>query len=102
LNLAISPLTLLLVPVPGPNVVGFWFVYRIVCHTLALLGIHRASSTRVTTAFRPSADLDEAPGEGLLSRAARLAASHGLAGLGAFLGRVAAAPDAEEAPPARS
>jgi len=73
LNLAISPLTILLVPVPGPNVVGFWFAYRTVCHTLALLGIHRASGPRVTTAFRPSADLDEAPGEGLRSRAARLA-----------------------------
>ena len=92
---AISPLTVLLVPVPGPNVIGFWFVYRTVCHTLALLGIHRASGPRVTTAFRPSADLDEAPGEGVRSRATRLAASHGLTGLGAFLGRVAAAPDAE-------
>ena len=94
LNLAISPLTVLLVPVPGPNVIGFWFVYRTVCHTLALLGIHRASGDRVTTAFRPTADLDEAPGEGVRSRATRLAASHGLTGLGAFLGRVAAATDA--------
>jgi len=101
LNLAISPLTVLLVPVPGPNVIGFWFAYRTVCHALALLGIHRASGARVTTAFRPSADLDEAPGEGVRGRAARLAASHGLAGLGAFLGRIAAAPDPKGAPGAR-
>ena len=101
LNLAISPLTVLLVPVPGPNVVGFWFVYRIVCHALALLGIRRASGPRVTTAFRPSADLDEVPGETLRSRAARIAAGHGLAGLGAFLGRIAAAREMEAASGAR-
>ena len=90
LNLAISPLTVLLVPVPGPNVVGFWFVYRIVCHALALLGIRRASGPRVTTDFRPSEDLDVVPGETLRSRAARIAAGHRLAGLGAFLKRIAA------------
>ena len=90
LNLAISPLTVLLVPLPGPNVVGFWFVYRIVCHALALLGIRRASGPRVTTDFRPSADLDVVPGETLRSRAARIAAGYGLAGLGAFLRRIAA------------
>ena len=84
MNLAISPFTVLLVPVPGPNVVGFWFVYRIVCHALALLGIRRASGPRVTTDFRPSADLDEVPGETLRNRAARIAASHRLAGLGAL------------------
>lgn len=101
LNLAISPFTVLLVPIPGPNVVGFWFVYRIVCHTLALLGIHRASGPRVATAFRPSADLDQAPGESLRSRAARIAASHDLPGLGDFLGRIAAKQEEEEGPRAR-
>jgi hypothetical protein len=70
-------------------VVGFWFVYRIICHALALLGIRRASGPLVTTDFRPSEDLDVVPGETLRSRAARIAAGHRLAGLGAFLKRIA-------------
>jgi hypothetical protein len=89
LNLAIAPLSLLLVPLPGPNVVGLWFVYRVVCHALALLGIRRASDPLVTTNFRPSEVLDVVPGETLRGRAARIAAGYRLAGLGAFLKRIA-------------
>jgi hypothetical protein len=37
-----SPLTLLLAPFPGPNVVGYWLVYRSVCHLLAAIGIRNA------------------------------------------------------------
>jgi hypothetical protein len=37
-----SPLTLLLAPFPGPNVIGYWLVYRSVCHLLAAIGIRNA------------------------------------------------------------
>jgi hypothetical protein len=102
LNLAISPLTLLLVPLPGPNVVGFWFVYRATCHALALLGIQRAAGPQVTTSFQPSDDLDAAPGESPEDWAARISASHNLAGLGEFLRRIEAARAADKAPRARA
>lgn len=42
LNLLVTPVTLLLAPIPGPNVIGWWFCYRAICHALSLLGIRRA------------------------------------------------------------
>lgn len=42
LNSLIAPTTLLLAPLPGPNVIGYWFAYRAVCHWLALRGARRA------------------------------------------------------------
>lgn len=42
LNALITPLTVLLAPLPGPNIIGYWFLYRAICHLLALLGVRRA------------------------------------------------------------
>lgn len=87
LNVLVSPLTLLFAPVPGPNVIGYWFVYRAVCHLLARLGIRRARSGEVTTELVASGALDGAFAVADNERIARLEASFGLSGLGAYLQR---------------
>ena len=51
LNALIAPFTILLAPLPGPNLVGYWFAYRAVRDLLAFLGAGRALSGRVETTF---------------------------------------------------
>jgi hypothetical protein len=58
LDALISPLTVLLAPLPGPNLIGYWFAYRAVRHLLALLGIRHAGSAEVETTFYPDPALD--------------------------------------------
>src|SRR5262245_15746283 len=41
LNAIIAPLTALLTPLPGPNVIGFWFAYRTIHHWLVVMGIRK-------------------------------------------------------------
>jgi hypothetical protein len=53
-NLAISPLTVLLAPLPGPNLVGYWFAYRAVRHGLILSGLRKLSRGKVAVSFRPA------------------------------------------------
>jgi hypothetical protein len=57
-DLAISPLTLLLIPLPGPNVVGFWVCFRVVCHILAWRGAVRAARGCVAVRFQASEVLE--------------------------------------------
>jgi hypothetical protein len=95
-NGLVCPLTVLLAPLPGPNVIGYWFVYRAACHLLIVLGVRRAR--RRPVACHPSTALDEPVHQG--EAAARVAAAHGLESLGAFLERAAPRPD-EAAIPSR-
>lgn len=90
LNAAVSPLTVLLAPVPGPNVIGYWFVYRAVCHLLARLGIRNARSDEMKTSLTASSELDATFDRVDDERVAGLEASFGLKGLGAYLARVKA------------
>jgi hypothetical protein len=62
----LSPLSLLLTPLPGPNVIGYWFAYRAVCHLLILVGIRRALSGRVEITFHPSAQVAATPTESMI------------------------------------
>lgn len=87
INFLISPLTILLVPIPGPNIIGYWFVYRAVCHFLALLGIRQATSGQITTAFYSSSALDTELTESPDERTARIAAMFGLKDLDGFIKR---------------
>lgn len=87
-NLVVSPLSLLLAPIPGPNVVGYWFVYRAACHLLALFGIRRAGSRSATMELLPSASLDLPPDADGEDRAAAIAARLRLRGLDDYLDRV--------------
>ncbi|HYE64353.1 MAG TPA: hypothetical protein VD966_02150 [Pyrinomonadaceae bacterium] len=86
-NGLISPLTVLLTPIPGPNVIGYWFVYRLICHLLALLGVRRAGSRRVTTQCLALSELDGSFGGADGERLAGVAARFGLNGLEAFIKR---------------
>lgn len=60
-NLAISPFTVLFMPLPGPNLIGYWFAYRAVHHWLILVGLGRARVRSVETAFHPTTPLEVAP-----------------------------------------
>lgn len=90
INALTAPLTLVFTPLPGPNVIGYWVVYRAVCHWLARLGARNARRDGVRTEFRSAGALDGAFGENDQERIASLAKSFGLNGLEAFVKRVAA------------
>jgi Mitochondrial K+-H+ exchange-related len=90
INALFSPATLLLAPLPGPNLIGYWFVYRAVCHWLARLGARSARDEQVTTEFLSTGALDGSLGAGDDERIASLSSSFGLLGLDAFVKRVAA------------
>lgn len=77
-NILVCPFTLLLVPLPGPNVIGFWFLYRSIAHLLALLGVLRARSRRIETTFYPLAELDPEPGETASAWIGRIGNRYGL------------------------
>jgi hypothetical protein len=89
-NLLVSPLTLVLAPLPGPNVIGYWFVYRSVCHLLARLGARNARSEQVTIAFHSTRALAGSFGAKDEERIATLSSSFGLPGLNDFIKRTAA------------
>jgi hypothetical protein len=84
----LAPLSVLLAPLPGPNLIGYWFAYRAVCQLLILLGIRRASSGRVETMFHPVAGLDSPGGQGDDQWLARAARQHELKGLHEFVSRM--------------
>ncbi|WP_406695248.1 hypothetical protein V5E97_29855 [Singulisphaera sp. Ch08] len=50
-NVLISPISLLLAPLPGPNLIGYWFAYRAVKDARALLGLRHARDPRITTTY---------------------------------------------------
>jgi hypothetical protein len=89
-NALISPLTLVLAPLPGPNVIGYWFVYRAVCHLLARLGARNARSEQVTTEFVSTGALDGSFGAKDDERIASLSMSFGFQGLEDFIKRIMA------------
>ena len=85
----IALLTVPLMVIPGPNIIGYPFAYRAICHALALLGIRNAQSERVTTILEPLGTLDQSSGrdEG---QAACLAAALKFKNVEAFVKRVMA------------
>lgn len=90
INALVSPLTLLLAPLPGPNLIGYWFVYRAVCHWLARLGARQArKNEQVETTFQPTDALNGSFGAADEERIASLSSTLSLQGLGAFIERAA-------------
>lgn len=57
--LVLCPLSLLAMPVPGPNLLGYWFVYRAISHLLILLGLRRARRLTESMVLQPSHWLDD-------------------------------------------
>jgi len=58
INVLIAPLTVVLAPLPGPNLVGYWFAYRAWRHLGALRGLRRAGRERIALSFHPIEVLD--------------------------------------------
>lgn len=89
-DLLLSIGSLALMILPGPNVIGFWLVYRTACHGLALIGVRRATHREVITELEPIEALD-LPVEGAGQEAVdQLADRCGLKALDVFLVRVGA------------
>jgi hypothetical protein len=89
-------LALLTVPLallPGPNVVGLWFVYRAINHWLAIFGIWRVRSRKIRTEFHAVDVLNEPLCSGQGEHLGRVADELGLKSLGMFL-RVCERPSA--------
>jgi hypothetical protein len=93
-NALLSPLSVLLTPLPGPNVIGYWFAYRAIHHLLIVLGIRRALSGRVETTFHPVAGLEAVGGCSDDEWRARAATQYQLKGLHDFVKRIASGPSA--------
>jgi hypothetical protein len=78
-------LALPLVLLPGPNVLGLWFVYRAIHHLLAIRGIWRVETRRIATEFHAqdvlNEQIDRRHGEAI----ERIAATLGLKSLSNFL-----------------
>ena len=59
-NALIAPAALaLLWPLPGPNLIGYWFAYRAVHHWLILRGIRSVMKGRIVTDYHADTTLDQ-------------------------------------------
>jgi hypothetical protein len=56
-NALVAPLSVLLAPLPGPNLIGYWFAYRAWQDGMILLGIRRVSVGTVEITFQHNPDL---------------------------------------------
>lgn len=88
-DLAISPLIALLMVLPGPNVVGYWFLYRIVTHLLAMRGVLWARLGWIPFRFQPHPALCERLDLEDTKRAVQVAERLDLVDLDDFLRRLA-------------
>ena len=57
-NALVAPLTIVLAPLPGPNLIGYWFVYRAIHHLFILHGLRRVRAGQVDVRFHAVAELD--------------------------------------------
>ena len=91
-DLLVLPLVGLLMVVPGPNVIGYWFVYRILTHLLAMRGVARVRAGWVPTVFLPAPELNStlmASSETTEPEVERVAQALGLNYLSLYLRRIA-------------
>jgi len=85
INALVAPvILLLLMPIPGPNVIGYWFVYRAVCHAFAWMGVRHAKTEECPTRFLSNTALDSIVGIDEEQRT-RLASILGLKHLAPFV-----------------
>jgi hypothetical protein len=59
INLVLLPPAVLLAVLPGPNIFGFWFAFRVAGHALALAGIAPARRTADLLVLEPCPILDK-------------------------------------------
>jgi hypothetical protein len=89
---------------PGPGVLAFWFLYRVLNHLLAMFGTFRGLSRRTALGFAPCAALDCPVAPGDAAPLARIAAECDLKALTTYLRRLekrTATPDPAEPPAPR-
>lgn len=80
-NAVIAPISVILAILPGPNLIGYWFAYRAVHHTIVVWGISRVRRNLVPTELYSLESLDlpiELDGEGKARHAALEGAEEGL------------------------
>ncbi len=58
INGVVAPFTVLFAILPGPNIIGYWFLYRAVHHLLVVWGTVRVGRGGVPTELRPRDALD--------------------------------------------
>jgi Mitochondrial K+-H+ exchange-related len=60
LNAAIAPAALVLLwPLPGPNLIGYWFAYRAIHHWLIVRGLGAVRKGRTPTRYHAESSLDQ-------------------------------------------
>jgi hypothetical protein len=72
-GIAAPPALVFLWPLPGPNVIGYWFAYRAIHHALIMVGIRRLRRGGIPIELRPRDELDrpiERDGDGKATHAA--------------------------------
>ncbi len=57
-NGVIAPFSALFAILPGPNLIGYWFAYRAIHHSLVVWGIRRVQRNKIPTELHPIAALD--------------------------------------------
>jgi len=59
-NIMIAPVTLVLLwPLPGPNIIGYWFAYRAIHHWLIVRGLGAVRKGRTPTRYHAETSLDQ-------------------------------------------
>ena len=72
-NGVIAPFSIIFAILPGPNLIGYWFAYRAIHHSLVVWGIRRVQQNKIPTELYPTAALDlplERDGDGKLGHTA--------------------------------
>jgi Mitochondrial K+-H+ exchange-related len=57
-NAVIAPISVILAPLPGPNLIGYWFAYRAVHHVVVVWGISRVQRNVIPTELQSLESLD--------------------------------------------
>ncbi len=86
-NLLLAALAVPLMVLPGPNVVGYWFLWRATLHGLAVFGTWRVRSRRIPVETIPLDALNEPLDRHDEAQVVRMAAACGLRHLSATLRR---------------
>jgi hypothetical protein len=87
-DLGLAVLSLPLALLPGPNVIGLFFLYRAAAHALALAGTRKAGRDRLPLELRSEGLLDEPLDPADAGRVADVSDRLGLKGLPSFLRRL--------------
>jgi hypothetical protein len=94
-NGVIAPISVLFAILPGPNLIGYWFAYRAVHHSLVVWGIARVRRNKIPTELQPTLALDlpvEMGKDGKHAHAALVGRATGLDTHMAWYGSACAAP----------